>query len=850
MQSGESLPIHELGEDIRAAAVSPRRFIIDAPTGSGKSTQVPQILRDARLLGDSGTVVVLEPRRIAARLLARRVSGERSGALGEEVGYQVRHEGASSPATRILYVTEGVLLRRMLDDPMLEGIAAILFDEFHERHLYGDVTLARAHMLQRERRPDLILGVMSATLAVDMLTDYLAPCAHLRSEGRSFPVEIRHSGNAAVVSERSVWEQAAWHCNRLVQEFPDGDVLIFMPGAYEIHKTLEALESQSALRNCVRLPLHGELTPQAQDAAVDRYDRRKIVVATNVAETSLTIDGVRIVIDSGLARIPVHDPNRGINTILVRKISRGSADQRAGRAGRTAPGVCLRLWSRKDHEHRPEHEAPEVRRLDLTEIALTLKAGGVRDLAAFAWIDAPADTSLRHALATLVDLGALEHPEGSLTPIGERMAAFALHPRYSRMLLTAAELRCLPTVALLAAFAQGRSFLLNLSDRRKAERREELLHDESAQQSDFFILLRAWNLAASRGFDTGFCREWGIHARTARQAGQTADQFLRTARRAGLPIDDTGNGEDALRKCLLSGFADQLAKRLDRGTLRCAVVHGRKGEIRRQSVVQNASLLVSSEIEERDVRGDVTVLLGMNTAIEEAWLDPLFPGSVAESTTVVYDATQRRVVARRERRFRDLVLESHESDDVPLDDAARLLAIEVREGRLNLKQWDASIERWIARVNFLAHHGADLGFHPIGPEERLLILEQVCYGALSYREIKDRPVRAFLQDWLPPELQPLVDQWAPEQIGLPRGGRARIRYEEDGSAVLSATVQQLYDAPTRFPLAGGRTVARIEILAPNRRPVQVTDDLDSFWKNTYPDVKKQLGGRYPKHEWR
>ena len=843
------LPIHELREEIVRAATGPRRFLLDAPTGSGKSTQVPQILRDTGACSPENRIVVLQPRRIAARMLARRVAMERGVKLGEEVGYQVRHEGASSAATRILFVTEGVLLRQMLDDPTLRGVGAILFDEFHERHIYGDVTLARARTLQVNARPDLTLGVMSATLESDLLADYLTPCARLHSSGRTFPVEIRYGGSGGNEGP-PVWELAARQCDRIAREQPEGDILVFMPGAYEIQRTLEAMTDHASLRDCALLPLHGELDPRAQDAAVDRQDRRKIIVSTNVAETSLTIDGVRVVVDSGLARIPFHDPNRGINTLLVRKISRASAEQRAGRAGRTAPGVCVRLWTEKEHAHRAAAEAPEICRLDLSEIALTLKAGGVTDLAGFPWVEPPPEKSLQHALDCLLDLGALDEPEGPLTEIGQRMAAFPLHPRYSRMFLTASDLQCLPTVVLLAAFAQGRSFLMPLQDRRKQAQREELLQDESAQHSDFLVLLRAWNLAASRNFQTGFCREWGIHAVSARQAALTADQFLRAARRQNLCVEMGESSEVALRKCLLSGFVDHLARRLDRGTLRCALLHGRTGEIRRQSVVQDAPLLVSAEIEERDVRGDVTVLLGMNTAVEEAWLGELFPSALREVDSVRFDTTQRRVVCRRERRFRDLVLEARERDDPPLDEAARLLANEVLEGRLVLKSWDASVEKWIARVNFLAHHAADLGFHPIDPAARRLLLEQICYGAVSYREIKDRPTLAILHDWLPPELLPLVDRWAPEQIQLPSGSRARLRYEEPGQAILAATVQQLYDAPARFPMAEGRTHALVEILAPNRRPVQRTDDLGAFWENSYPDIKKQLRGRYPKHEWR
>ena len=354
------LPIYEVRADLATAVRTARRFILSAPTGSGKSTQVPQMLLDDGLCG-KGQIVVLQPRRMAARMLARRVAQERGVKLGSEVGYQVRLEGAQSADTRILFVTEGLLLRQMLSEPKLPGIAAILFDEFHERHLYGDVTLAKAVALQQSERPDLVLGVMSATLEVESLRRFLDPCPLVESQGRTFPVDLRYAAAPRAVADQPVWTQAAWHCAKLAEEFSDGDILVFMPGGFEIRKTLEALQAHRSTRECSCLPLYGELPPEQQDAAVAEGNERKIIVATNIAETSLTIPGVRIVVDAGLARIPDYDPRRGIDTLLVRPISRASADQRAGRAGRTTAGLCLRMWGEREHQHRPERDPHDVR---------------------------------------------------------------------------------------------------------------------------------------------------------------------------------------------------------------------------------------------------------------------------------------------------------------------------------------------------------------------------------------------------------------------------------------------------------------------------------------------------------
>ena len=464
-----TLPIYELEARILDAVRREGRLIVQAPTGSGKSTQLPQMLLAGGALGERGEVVVLQPRRLATRLLARRVAEEMGVPLGSVVGYQIRLESRVSAATRIRFVTEGVLLRQMSADPLLRGVSALVFDEFHERHLYGDISLARALQIQRSHRPDLRIVVMSATLDAGALRGYLAPCEVLVSEGRTHPVRIEYLPRSVDTSGEAVWDVAARECERVAAR-TDGDLLVFMPGAYEIGRTVQAIQGLRGLRECVVLPLHGELPTEAQDRAVARTAARKIIVSTNVAETSLTIDGVTAVIDSGLARIARFDPHRGINTLLVEKIAAASADQRAGRAGRTAPGVCVRLWTEREHAQRAPQEIPEVRRLDLAEVVLTLKASGIDDVAAFPWLESPDPKALARAEALLVDLGAVSPVVGAggagaggggpITELGRKMLRFPVHPRYSRMLLEADARGCVRSVALMAALTQGRSFLL------------------------------------------------------------------------------------------------------------------------------------------------------------------------------------------------------------------------------------------------------------------------------------------------------------------------------------------------------------------------------------------------------
>ncbi len=864
MPSPRALPIYELENAVVASLRAQGRLIVQAPTGSGKSTQIPQMLWRHGLLGERGEVVVLQPRRLAARMLAKRVAEEAGTRLGEGVGYQIRLESRVSERTRIRFVTEGILLRQMSFDATLRGISALVFDEFHERHLYGDISLARAVQIQQSTRPDLKIVVMSATLDAGALKNYLAPCEVLVSQGRSFPVRIEYLPKAVNFENDPVWEVAASECERVAATTP-GDFLVFMPGAYEINRTVQAIQNCRALRDFIVFPLHGELPPEQQDRAVERYEARKIIVSTNVAETSLTIDGVTAVIDSGLARVARFDPHRGINTLLVEKISAASADQRAGRAGRTAPGIAVRLWTEREHGQRAPQELPEVKRLDLSEVVLTLKASGIDDVFGFPWLEKPDPKGLERAERLLADLGAVGRTVSgeplcdgsagtprptSITEVGRKMLRFPVHPRYARMFLAAQERGCVRSVALMAALTQGRNFLLRGVDKRTEEAREETLGEE--HESDFFLLMRAWRYADKANYALEACRRLGIHAQGARQVGPLFEQFLEIAAKEGLDVAEKRIESAEVRKCVLAGFSDQLAKRLDAGTLRCELVHGRRGVLARESAIQKSALLVAAEISEIG-RGDgeVNTLLTLATAIEEAWLKEIFPDDYQEVRGVVYDEQARRVISRRERRFRDLVLEAKSSsEDAPLDAAAALLTKEVLAGRLKLDAWDEVVEQWITRVNRLAEWFPELEVNPITDADRATLVEQICYGELGYRGIKDKPVMPVLRDWLTAEQFAVLDDYLPERLVMGNGRKSRLTYHKEGPPILSARIQELYGINGKFAVGHGRVPVKFEVLAPNQRPIQVTDDLTAFWRDMYPKVKAELSRRYPRHEWR
>ncbi|MEM9283636.1 MAG: ATP-dependent helicase HrpB [Verrucomicrobiota bacterium] len=850
MVRDRSLPIFDLEVDLAVALSRDySRIIVEAPTGSGKSTQVPQFLSDCGQCS-GGEVYVLQPRRLAARLLASRVAKERNGVLGDEVGYQVRFESAVSDQTRIRFVTEGILIRKLSENPSLDGVAAVVLDEFHERHFFGDISLARILEVQQQRRPDLKIVVMSATLEIGPLSDFLGEDAiHLTSKGRTFPVDVIYSPPKQR-QQGEIWDHAVRSLKAHVQLIGiEGHVLVFMPGRYEIQRTLKAFQNASWTSRYELHALYGELSPEAQDAAVSPGEKPRIVVATNVAETSITIDGVRVVIDSGLERRAAFDHRRGITTLHIERNSRASADQRAGRAGRTGPGTAIRLWSERDHEHRDKTTPSEILRMDLTEAILILLSSGVESVEGFNWFESPDAHGLKEAEARLRILGATDH-RGRITPLGKRISQLPVSPRYGRILDEAAKTGHLEWGAILVALSQARP----LFPPRKRDPSHLMPADfaKEGDSSDFQALVRAWTQMKENGFRREIGERLGIHSGACREVDRVARQLIRIGRRWARK-DSPNHGEpeaETLGKMMLTGFSDRIAIRQSANTLACAVIGKRRGQLEKDSLAadKEVSLFLAGEMIEVEGK-DVSVKLNLCTLIQEEWLRERFPDDFEEVDGAVYDETRRRVEARQEKRFRDLVLETCQRGSVPESEAAALLADRVLSGELNLKAWDSKVEAYFARINLIAEHCPDYQISPIDQESRKLMLEEICRGAVSYKEIKDRKVWPVIHEWLPPHQAGAIDPLAPESLTLSNGKACRVHYEEGEKPKISVLIQHIFGLTDSPEICEGRVPVVIEVLAPNHRPVQVTENLAGFWTGSYPAVRSQLRGRYPKHEW-
>ena len=831
------LPIEQIRGEILEAVKEPGFCVLlSAPTGSGKSTRVPGMLLEAGW-GERGTIIVVQPRRLAARLLAGYVARQFPCRLGQEVGYTVRFDSQRSAATRILFVTDGILERRLTEDPELHGVSAVIFDEVHERRLSGDLCLARVLELQRGSRPEIGVFVMSATLELDKLQGYLPQATVLRAEGRLYPVQVSYMPPVPVrnkfgyVQPPPVWEQCAAAVRQLVEQPESGDVLVFLPGAYEIRRTVEILEQVGWMRGRDVFALHGQLTPEAQARAVECGSRPRVIVSTNIAETSLTIEGVRSVVDSGTAREARWDPQRGISTLHVVPISQAQAEQRTGRAGRLGPGRCIRLWSEAEHRRRAPFPAPEVHRADISQAFLNLLAWGCRslgDIRRFPWPDAPTEAESSRAWQLLEELGAADSQ--GITPTGRQMLRYPLPPMLARLLVAGEEYGCPAEMAAIAALLQGENIATASG-----------LHPSLRQEGDFTDFQAEWRAlqtAVRLNYNPQECDRLGIMARAAREVAMAFRQMLD---HRGAEPDFTAHRQGVVRG-LLGSFPAHVAARNSTATGTARLCKRRGGSIAADSIARHCEIFLAAEMTEvggKSVETRLSRCTGLTTA-------DLITG---EADVAMYDPARKRVLNYHRTLYRDLVLTEKETGDATPEAAAPLLAEQVVRGNLRLEGWDGHVLQWLNRLTCLRAAMPELELPDFGEEDRLVAITMLCEGAVSYKEIQNRPVLPILGEWLSPWQRECLNKYAPKAIRLPNGREVKLLYREDGTPVFGLKCQLLFGVPHTPTIAEGSVKCLVEILAPNQRPYQITADLASFWRNGYPQMKKDLAGRDPRHDW-
>lgn len=850
------LPIDAVLPTLLAALKQSSSVVLQAPTGAGKTTRVSPAILDAGLAG-RGEILLLEPRRLAARAAARRMSSERGSILGEEIGYQVRFDQKCGRQTRLLAMTDGILLRRLQDDPFLESVSVIVFDEFHERSLNVDLTLAMARRVQQTVRPDLKLIVMSATLSAGPVAEYLGNCPVITSEGRLHPVEIRYRPG---ISNQPMIDQVVSAVGELVEETP-GDLLVFLPGVREIQQASRQLTGLAAEQGLSVMPLYGDLSPEQQDRVLSPQSQRKIVLATNVAETSVTIDGITGVVDSGQVRQLQFDPGLGLDRLVLTKISQASADQRAGRAGRTRPGVCVRLWMEREHHGLWPQTEPEIRRVDLVGSVLELLCWGEADVAAFPWFEAPRTESIEQALSLLQRLGAVH--TGQPTDLGRQMVRLPVHPRLARLLLEADRLGITDRAAWAAALLTERDPF----ERPEFNRRGGPLGPTHYSQSDILDRVQALEEFAAHGrVETSVGRLHSGGARTLQQAQQQLVKLVddnntsrkRSDRASALPLYKEGQGgyespstqpdprlhpDEALLRALLTAYPDRVARRREPLGRKGIMVGGRGIRLADSSLVLQPELFLCIDTD----AGQGEVLVRQASGIDREWLNEEL---IEVLTDVAFDAALEKITAIRRTRYLDLILDEASISPPPNVDITQTLVAAAREHFDRVFPSDvAEVANFVARVRCLNAWMPGCGLPQFNDEELHAVLPQVAGGCRSFADLRKSNWVNALKNCLTYQQQQLLEREAPERIKVPSGSQITVHYEVGRPPILAVRIQELFGLAETPRIAAGRIPVLLHLLGPNYRPQQITDDLKSFWNNTYPDVRKELRRRYPKHSW-
>lgn len=844
--SSPTLPVDELLEPLAQALQSAQAVVVEAPPGAGKTTRIPSALLEGGLAGN-GEIWVTEPRRVAARLVATYVARQLGEAVGERVGYSVRFEDRSSAATRLRFVTEGVLLERLVAGD-LAGLRVVVLDEFHERHLATDLNLL---LLRREleRRPELRLIVMSATLDGEAVSRHLGGCPRLRCSGRVYPVTVQHDPPGE--EDRPLELRVSSAVKRLVREAPQGDILVFLPGASEIQRAETALSAFASEQQLALAVLHGELPLEAQVRAITPGEHRKVVLATNVAESSITVEGVTAVVDSGLARIAEHSPWTGRQSLAVRPVARASALQRAGRAGRTAPGRVLRLFTEHSFQSRPEQERPEVQRLDLAGALLTLYGAGCAPQASD-WLDAPSDAALEGARGLLTRLGLLEGER--LTALGERARDLPVHPRLARLALEGEHLGIARTACLAAALLSERDVRVNP----RAPARDSAL---LGCDCDIDQLIALFRMSEEERHSARAARQLGLHGGrldTVRRSLEQLERALRKSRGRG-PRPDAPEGQDAERRALglalLSAFPDRVARRREAGGRELILATGHTAQLAEESVAQGARLLIAVEAEDRISGGDgrraprASLRVRLASPLEAEWLLDHAPEGLSEKQELSWDAEKERAVLSSQLCWGAVVLEQSQRTAPPGAATAEVVERAALGQLATLFGKHDTLPSLMARGELLHQYFPTHGWEALVAQGTRALLRRACAEVSSLEELRAIDWQAYFLAQLSPEQQRQLERDAPEWVQLKAGRRVRVQYTPGQPPWIESRLQDFFGMEAGPSVCGGRAPLTLHLLAPNQRAVQVTSDLAGFWQRHYPGIRKELQRRYPRHAW-
>lgn len=817
----DDLPINECIEELTSVLAKAQPVILQAPPGAGKTTGIPPALLNTNAAGD-GRTLLIQPRRIAARAAAHRLSAALDCPVGDKVGYHVRFDKRYGKETRLISMTTGMLLRRMQSDPLLEDVSCVVLDEFHERSLEIDLALGMLQRIRTSLRPELRLLVMSATLSPEPIAQFLGDAHTMISEGRSFPVDIRYSKQ---VSQEPV-EQKIIHALPQVLKETGGHVLVFLPGIGEINRTQRAIESCSWDEDFQVHRLYGDLPAKDQDAVLRDAKKRRVILSTNVAETSLTIAGVTGVIDSGLVRTLQMDSQIGLPKLQLESISQASAEQRAGRAGRTSPGLCYRLWPLAVHRSRPRKDSPEITRCDFASALLTLAEWGEHDVFDFPWLTPPATSSVNNAQKLLKQLSAIDD-DGKITQRGRHMAALPIHPRLARFMLEAEKFEIAEEAALAVALLTERDPLRGISTQSKTvhdcdlsdkvERMKAIFKDQHSPHHQLPAIRNTKRIAEQ------------IHQATRRRADQTSNKNP-------APLPDR-----PLQRALLAAFPDRVARRRDDDPRKGLMVGGRGVRQSKRSTAIQGELFLCLDIDSQGKEA----LVHLASGLQKTWLDPQL---ITEVDEPFFNASLSAVVARRRTYFQDLLLAETPIECLPNEETAVILAKHARQNLELCFPQSKTTQQFIERVRFLTQNMPELEIPDLDPQSIDETLVNLCTTRTSFSELSTAPWLDQLRCRYQYEQMRLIDLHAPTAMKVPSGNEHCISYEHGKPPRMEVRIQELFGWQ-QTPRIATRVPIQLHLLGPNHRPQQITDDLANFWSETYLHVRKELRRRYPKHHW-
>lgn len=819
MNELDSLPVALVMPELIKVLSNGPSAVLHAPPGAGKTTLVPLGLLEAGYVG----IVLIEPRRLAAKASALRIAYLHGSKIGDLIGYQIRFDSNYCSKTKCLVVTTGIILNWLSSDPYLSDCKILVFDEFHERSIESDLLLGMARLLQKTVRQDLKILVMSATLDSHKVSAYLDECPVIFSMGKMYPVEISYQVSKKDIKLEDAIASEVYN----IQQKTKGDILVFLSGMYEILSSKKHLEKQFPGLD-VHI-LHGDLPIEVQEKSLKKAQRDRVILSTNVAETSVTVNGVKAVIDSGQAKKSFFDGRLGLNSLETIRISKASADQRAGRAGREAPGYCSRLWSEKDHIMREDFDKPEIQRVDLSAALLRLFAFGENNLEEFPWFEKPNHLAVDNGIKLLENLKAIHL--GKITPLGVQMNEIPLHPRLSAILIRGAT-NSLRQVSLAIAILSERSVFNHTYDCSNFRR------DQSASSSDVLDVVEL--LEHYQSFENSVQNNNVIPDRAA-NVFRVRDQLIASFGR-DKNIENTETEEDFLR-AILAGFPDRVAKRREKNSLKALMVGNRGVVLSRKSRVTEHSFFVCVDIQSGDEESVARMVSGINCD----WLDPVLKRSQRE---VFYDSSLKKLIAVQKLYYMDLVLDEKDSHLTSDDLKGEIL----QQGLMNhfkevLPDLDSTAGQLLERINIYGQLFPKINFPVIDSDSLLEPLVWMCKGKKTLAEVKDGDWFNAVKTILSYEQYVALQKELPEKLTLPSGKVVPLKYQIGKSPLLEARIQELFGWKETPKLGGGKLPLLISLLAPNYRSQQLTLDLAGFWKNTYPQVRKDLRGRYPKHAW-